>query len=147
MGKPTHIQPATIAAKEDVLEEIKIAEAIMDSVQVHQNHIREIAAPPGELQSLQNQVAQLTRDVQRVLLNNHNKFGANATRYRQPCSFIQCSTTAIRQCKKGTITQISYHPKNMQSYRLRIYDTSAKINFLIDTGVDVSVIPNCSQPA
>lgn len=37
--------------------------------------------------------------------------------------------------------------KTFKTYRLRIYDTSAKLNFLIDTGADVSVIPKCNNTA
>ncbi|XP_053964376.1 uncharacterized protein K02A2.6-like [Anastrepha ludens] len=47
----------------------------------------------------------------------------------------------------AAVSDLGKQSEAAKTHRLRIYDTSANMHFLIDTGADVSVIPKCANAA
>ncbi|XP_017477961.1 PREDICTED: uncharacterized protein LOC108367777 [Rhagoletis zephyria] len=112
---PPYVQAAAIAANVAVAEKLKIADLIIESIDLHNNLVHSISSN-GEVANFRQEVTELTRNMQKLLkvkarsrsrlksctvhvrgTSNgetswyHKKFGDNATKCREPCSYKNSS--------------------------------------------------------
>lgn len=112
---PPYVQAALIATNVAMVEKLKIADSITETIGMHDNQSHEVAAV-SEVANLKLEIAELTKHVQRLLDNKgqqgrsrsrsrsrsrrllptkpnndacwyHAKFGEKAAKCREPCSF------------------------------------------------------------
>ncbi|XP_067141706.1 uncharacterized protein [Centruroides vittatus] len=71
----------------------------------------------------------------------HDKFGSAARKCRSPCSFDRTALRSGKRAQPAAVTACgsSLAPKYS---RLFVYDNKTGLNFLIDSGADLSIIPN-----
>lgn len=113
---PPYVQAAIIATNVAIVEKLKIADSIVETIGMRHNHAQEGLAL-NEVSSLKLEIAELTRQVHKLFNNKgsnfrsrsrsrsreshtslskpnkpmcwyHSKFGAKATKCREPCNFV-----------------------------------------------------------
>ncbi|XP_049317746.1 uncharacterized protein K02A2.6-like [Bactrocera dorsalis] len=150
---PPYVQAAVIAAKVPLDEKAQIADSIVESIGWQNGHV-DIVSANNDISILKTEIAELTRCVKKNL-----NFKNDRIRSRSPSRTKRVRHSAQRDTSenfcwyhrkfadKATKCRTGKQPEVANNHRLRIFDPSSNISFLIDTGADVSVIPSNTKTA
>ncbi|XP_053968532.1 uncharacterized protein LOC128869964 [Anastrepha ludens] len=174
---PAYTQAAIIATNVPISEKLKMADSIVESIQLREGRVNEAWGIQNNSDSdLRTEIATLTQCLDKALDNGkthyhsrsktparhrksdngsddmcwyQRKFGQDAKRCRLPCKLTGSPPTNVSQqgCSAIGFSEIGKRSEMPSNFRIRIFDTSTKINFLIDSGADVSTISKCSKLA
>ncbi|XP_039970042.1 uncharacterized protein LOC120781945 [Bactrocera tryoni] len=141
---PPYVQAAQIA---------QIADSIVESIGWQNGHV-DIVSANNDISILKTEIAELTR-----CMKKHLNFKNDRIRSRSPSRTKRVRHSAQRDTSenfcwyhrkfadKATKCRTGKQPEVANNHRLRIFDSSSNISFLIDTGADVSVIPSNTKTA